>query len=277
MSERSLGADRDWLLRFAQREQAPALAALFTIEAEINDSLRADLSHEIAHARLGWWQEELGRLADASPRHPATRALATHARGSSTSPPDLRALIDHAEVTLAAVAFLSRAELDEHLGHWAISVFRAATGSDAPEAERLAASAGPPVRELELLSDFSRHARAGRIYTPLGDPPQDHAPWSTVPLPPEQHATLATRRAELVTALRKAAAQLPAKLRPSLRTPLLWMTFAVDRATRSPTDFAIGRAEEHDTRRLEPWRRTMLAWRAALAISRERLPNPLIG
>lgn len=277
MSDRSLGADRDWLLRFAPVEQAPALAALFTIEAEVNDSLRTGLSHEVAHARLAWWQEELGRLAGANPRHPATRALATYALANSTSPPDLRALIDHAHVTLAAVAFLSRAELDEHLSHWAISVFRTATWGSSPEAERLAASAGPQVRELELLSDFSRQARAGRIYTPLGDPPQDHAPWSTVPLPPEQHAALVARRTELVAALRQAAAQLPTTLRPSLRTPLLWMTFAVDRATRSPADFASARTEEHDTRRLEPWRRTMLAWRAALAISRERLPNLLIG
>jgi len=277
VNERSLGADRDWLLRFAPVEQAPALAALFTIEAEINDSVCAGLSHEVAHARLGWWQEELGRLAEANPRHPAARALAVHARANSLSPPDLRALIDHAQVTLATVAFLSRAELDEHLGHWAGSVFRAATGSTSPEGERLAASAGPCVRELELLSDFTRHAHAGRIYVPLGDPPQDHAPWSTVPLPPEQHAALVARRAELVAALRDAAAQLPTALRPSLRTPLLWMTFAVDRATRWPTDFASARAEARDTRRLEPWRRTMLAWRAALAISRERLPNQLIG
>lgn len=275
MSERSHGADRDWLLRFAPVEQVATLRALFTIESEINDSLRPGTAHEVAHARLAWWQEELERLACASPRHPATRLLATEALARSTSPPDLRPLVEHVQIALASVAFLSRAELDEFLALWSVSVFRAATGHAAAEAERLASSAGPRVREVELLSDFSRHARAGRVYTPLGDPPQDHAPWSALPLAVAQRRVLIERRTALVHELRDAAARVPEGLRPALRAPLLWISFAVDRALRDPADFSGGLVDELRPRRLEPWRRTMLAWRAALAISRGRLPNIL--
>lgn len=275
MSERSHGTDRDWLLRFAPAPQRPALEALFTVESEINESLRADLAHDVAHARLAWWQVELERLAVANPRHPATRGLAAAALARSTTPPDLRPLIEHVQIALASVAFLSRTELDEYLAHWALSVFRTTLFNTAAAAERLASRAGPGVRELELLSDFSRHARAGRICTPLGDPPEDHSPWSAEPLPDSQRQVLVARRADLIRVLRDAAADVPADLRPALRVPLLWISFAVDRALRSPTNFS-GRGDHiADLRRLEPWRRTMFAWRAALAISRGRLPAVL--
>lgn len=276
MSDRSHGADRDWLLRFAPAEQRLELAALFTIESELTDSLRYGIAHEVAHARLAWWQEELERLACSVPRHPAARLLAAQARARGSSPPDLRALIEHAQIMLATVAFLTRTELDEFLAHWASSVFRAATGHAFAEAERLAHYAGPRVRELELLSDFSRHAQRGRIFTPLGAPPAEHAPWSAVPLARPERAALVARRSALVGELRGAAANVAADLRPLLRTPLLWMSFVVDRALRAPDDFS-GDRDNARPRRLEPWRRTMFAWRTALAISRGRLPSTLVA
>jgi phytoene/squalene synthetase len=267
----SYGDDRDWLLRFAPAPQTSALSALFAVEHQVLESLRPDLEHQVAHVRLEWWQEELARLAQGTPRHPATRTLAAASRSRGATPADLSGLVEHVRVDLASVAFLSRAELDEHLGNWGASVFREAALSH-PDvavatarraaAERLCADAGRAVRELELLGDFSRHARAGRIYVPLGEAPQSHECWLARPLGAVETSILQQRRAELrETLCRHAQAIEPSHL-PTLRVPLLWMAFAAQ-------------ASASDRAPASPLRRTMSAWRDALAISRGRLPAAL--
>lgn len=269
-STRSWGDDRDWLLRFSPPGCAAALDALFEIEHEVTTSLRADLEHEVAHVRLAWWNEELARLVAGEARHPATRRLTEEATRRHASPPDLRPLIEHVRVDLARVAFLSRAELDSHLSTWGSSLFRtAALLDDGPstvesraEAERLAARAGGIVRELELLREFSRHAIAGRIYLPLGDPPEPHGRWTTQPLGESERALLAQRRVTLIGTLRALAADTAPAHRPHLRIALLWMSFASAPA-------------RHPTARLAPLRRTIGTWRSALALSRGRLPDNL--
>ena len=272
----SYGDDRDWLLRFCPPACAPTLRALFDVERETATSARADLEHQVAHVRLEWWQEELTRLAHSQPRHPATRTLAVDAAARSVSPPDLRALIEYVRVDLACVAFLRREELDEHLGNWAQSIFRHATLLDPAlsypsidsrelrsEAEGFATRAGPIVRELELLREFTRHARSGRIYHPLGDPPAPHEAWVADPLSPNEVAQLERRRQTLVTMAKTHAASVPKNARSALRIPLLWLSFALAPPADRPA-------------RLDPLRRTIAAWRGALALERGALPSTLL-
>jgi hypothetical protein len=286
----SFGADRDWLLRFCPPHAARSLAALFEIEREVTGSLKSGLEHSVAHARLEWWSEELIRLAQGNPRHPATRTLASAAIERGVTPPDLTALAENVRVDLACVAFLSRSELDEHLANWGRSVFRAAAllesnavstidsnvattletpGSNNSDrfsratAERLAANAGSLVRELELLEHFSSHAIAGRIYVPLGDPPEPYAPWVARPLAESESLVLTFRREAIRRRLKEIASEIAPSELPTLRIPLLWMAFAT---TRDRGDSAL----------LSPLRRTIAAWRGALALSRGRLPAALI-
>lgn len=265
----SYGADRDWLLRFCPPEQAAALAALFAIESEVLASLRVGLEHQVAHVRLEWWHEELTRLAESKPRHPATIALAEAAAARALSPPDLRSLIEYVRVDLACVAFLTQTELDEHLRQWSSSIFREATRSHAtPDhdsrpgaAEQLATRAGPLVRELELLADFSSHARAGRLYRPLGDPPGPHSRWQQQPLGRDEQDELNARCLAIAAELSAQAQDVEPDLRPALRTPLLWMGFAVTAVHRPQPSSAL--------------RRTISSWRDAMAIARGGLPASL--
>lgn len=272
----SFGADRDWLLRFCPPETRSALTALFEIEHGVMDSLRPGLEHSVAHARLEWWSDELTRLAQGTPRHPATRLLAASALDRGTSPPDLHALVEHVRVDLACVAFISRAELDQHLDAWGQSLFRTAArlSIDAdPDpksqaharlaAERLSVQAGRLVRESELLRRFSRHALSGRIYVPLGDPPVTPSHWTARPLGPIESEALAARRREISQSLKQMAAATSPVERPALRVPMLWMAFAV---TPSGLDSAL----------LSPLRRTIATWRGAVALSRGRVPSELI-
>ncbi|NDE01179.1 MAG: hypothetical protein EBZ91_05385 [Gammaproteobacteria bacterium] len=134
-----IALDRELVQRFAPLSNRPALAALFSIEKEVLDTLRPTLEHTVSHAKLGWWSDELERLALGRPAHPAAVALARVAEARGRSAPDLRALAEHASVALACIAFVERDELDAHLRHWA----SARAGRDLDHASLGGAAATP--------------------------------------------------------------------------------------------------------------------------------------
>lgn len=266
---------REPVLRFAPETVRPAIAALFDIERELAATARDGLDHAVAHARLDWWDEELERLARAAPRHPAARALAAAAAAAGRSPPDLRPLVEATRIEVARVAFLDRSELDAYLGHWAMAVFGTLALLDvadatplAPAARRYAAAAGPALREIELLALVTRHARAGRVFVPLGDPPAAHAPWTQEPLAGEQAEALRLRLAALQNTVRDACRGLPTAARSALRPALVWSALGL----RTARACLVALPGSPQPARGEPLRRTLLAWRAALAAARGRLP-----
>lgn len=278
MTESPAAPAREFVLRYAPATQRPALAALFEVERELAATARDGLDHAVAHARLGFWDEELERLAQASPRHPATRALAEAALAAGRSPPDLRPLVDAARIEVARVAFLERAELDAYLAHWSGSVFRttalAGLAGDDPQAaaaERHAAAAGPALREIELLAAVTRHARAGRVFVPLGDPPGPHAPWAREPLAGSESDRLRSRLDHLRGVLRTAAREMPAAARPCAGAALVWSALGL----RTAVSCIAALPATPQGARSEPLRRNLLAWRAALAAARGRLPAGL--
>jgi len=274
----SFGLDRNWLLRFCAPEQSAALTALFTVEQEVLASLRGELEHQVAHARLEWWHDELTQLAAGASRHPATRALARAAAQQHRSPPDLRSLTEHVRVDLAGVAFLTRDELDQHLRAWGNSVFReAALGANVPAAiaEQLANRAGSLVRELELLAEFSRHARAGRIYRPFSDPAESHVRWQADPLGGAERADIAAREQFLLQQICDTATATTAAARPALRVPLLWMNYAVERSQRERPKGENSTSDDSKQSVRTALQRALSSWRSALALSRGELPRAL--
>lgn len=269
---------REFVLRFAPEALRPVAEALFAVERELAATARDGLDHTVAHARLDWWDEELERLAASSPRHPATRALADAAAAAGRSPPDLRKLVEATRIEVARVAFLERTELEAYLGHWGHGLFRALSlgslgGADArtADAERFAARSGPAVREIELLAAVTRHALAGRVFVPLGDPPAPHAPWTREPLGRDECGLLRSRLSALQGTLRTAAADLPEAARAPLSAALSWSRLAL--RTAVACEQALPGIPQ--PARLEPLRRNLLAWRAALAATRGRLPPGL--
>lgn len=259
-------SSRELLLRFSPPAERPRLQALFELEREVTTSLRADLDHNVAHTRLEWWSEELTRLKHASARHPATRALAETSLDAGLSLPDLQGLVEATRIDLATVAFLTRTELDDYLALWADSVFAALCGATSDRSRRL----GRCIREIELLADWPAHAHGGRIYRPLGDPPEAHDRWVRHPLGELECQQLGARLQELATELRDCASAWPAEDRQRQTSALLWATLACGTATRLQRglpDFSITR--------FEPLSRTIRAWRAAVSLSRGRVPGAL--
>lgn len=91
----------------------PALRALEACRREI-----AAIPHEVsdrgvAHLKLAWWHDELERLAQAVPRHPATRALATAGNATGAIVARLERYRGLVEDSLAATAPATRAALLE--------------------------------------------------------------------------------------------------------------------------------------------------------------------
>jgi 15-cis-phytoene synthase len=269
---------REFVLRFAPAAQRASLDALFEIEREVAAAATDGLEHSVAHAKLGWWDEELARLLQAQPRHPATRRAAAAALASGRTPPDLRRLVEVARVDLARVAFLDRSELDRYLDDWAVALFRplalsALGASDARTAatERYAAVTGPAVREIELLSAVIAHARAGRVFVPLGDPPRAHERWYSEPLAEAETAELRVRLTELRAVICRAAQALPLETREPLAAALVWASLAL--RTARLTEKALPRRLVAN--RTEPLRRTIAAWQAAVSACRGHLPRPI--
>ena len=255
---------RELVLRFSPLMDRPRLQALFDIEREITTSLRADLDHNVAHTRLEWWSEELARLNQATARHPATRRLAETSLDAGRSLPDLLGLTEAACIDLATVAFLTRSELDDYLSLWANSLFANLCPPAADHVRQL----GRCIREIELLADWPKHADRGRLYRPLGDPPEAHEPWVRHPLGEPEYRQLRTRLGELALELRQVAQTCSLDELPTQTPVLLWATLAHDTAVRLQNrlpDFSISR--------FEPLSRTMRAWRAAVSSSRGRLPS----
>lgn len=269
---------REFVLRFAPAGQRASLDALFEIEREVAAAASDGLDHSVAHAKLGWWDEELARLVQGDPRHPATRRAAAAAFASGRTPPDLRRLVEVARIDLARVAFLDRSELDRYLDDWATALFRplalnalGAVDELTDATERFAAVAGPAVREIELLSAVTVHARAGRVFVPLGDPPRAYERWVNEPLAAAESAELRDRVTALRAVICAAAQSLPVEAREPLAAALVWASLAL--RTARLTEKALPRRLAAD--RAEPLRRTIAAWQAAVSACRGHLPRPI--
>ncbi|MEZ5459586.1 MAG: squalene/phytoene synthase family protein [Steroidobacteraceae bacterium] len=269
-----------WL--FAPDATRDGLAALLTVEREIEDSCRPGLEHSVAHARLDWWQQEAAQLAAGRPRHPATRALA--AALAASDPPDLAPLVETARWQHAQLAFGDRDELRQALQAWGATVFATACQLGVPDGARTPATqaalhafalrAGEAVREIEWLSEAMPRARRGLLSLPLDELAAtgcDHGALHASPMPGVIAALLRARLERGATELREAAASLPAALRASARVGLLWSataaTLACDSAAALPNQYAASR--------FAPLGATLAAWRAARACLRGQLPVPL--
>jgi phytoene synthase len=267
-----------WL--YAPETVRTGIAALLTLDAEIASSTRAGLDHAVAHARLGWWEEEVGELARGRPRHPVGRQLADAFAAVELSPPDLRGLVEVARLDLACAAFESQPELADYLARWSEGLFRnlLLLSCPAPDAradvERLATAAGSAVRDIELVARLASDARLGRVRVALPPPAGAqgaHEPWQAQPWPPAQALQVKERLRGRRQGLLRAAAALPASRRPALRAALVWCTLAARLADRCAAALPL----QYDAGRFDAPAAAWIGWRAALAASRGRLPGAL--
>ena len=263
-----------WL--YCTPSQQPVLAALCGIERELAASLEPGLDHHVAHTRLQWWREELGRCAAGTPVHPLTRELVAHLQPSAAGMPGSRALaglcglVDTAAWDLARATFERREELTAYCRRWAAAMVtplspaagRGATGIDWT-------GFGAALHELELLGRLAGDARCGRLRLPLDELEQAAVASqaiATPPWPPALTGVLAGRHQALREQLAAAVAGLRADAQQHARGLLVWAALAWQASLRAERALPLPPAPSVASAAAAGWR----AWRAARAAAAGR-------
>jgi 15-cis-phytoene synthase len=249
--------------------QAPVLAALLEIEAEIRAALKSGLEHEVAHARLAFWREECARLTAGAPQHPLTRALAAHFAGDAREVlAPLSGLVELATWDLAQATFASRRELAGYCERWSAALMVPLARAVLPDTPAGTLAFGAALKELELLLSVSADARAGRVRLPL-DELESAAVAPAALTAPAAGAPLAQLLGEAHERARRAlvAATCAPPAQPALRALLVWGRMSARLSCRAQAALPRLAAPGDHQRPLDG----LIAWRIARRADRGRL------
>jgi 15-cis-phytoene synthase len=259
---------RYFSLLYAPQARRPALTALYVIDAEIRESAQS-ANHDVAHTRLQWWRQELDRLVNSRPQHPATRVLV---ESNALPPPQLaklHELLVAADMDLARMTYSNMRELQVYCARSGgavqeLSALCLAHPQPLAESTRAAANrVGAGVRKVEMLRDLRQDAYEGRIYLPLDDIERNsvkvedlRAAQVTEPV----RAVLQGFRLAIDTELTQALSEIAPAQRATLR-PL----FVLSALHRGLLARIAARNDDVSAERIElgPLEKPWLAWRAA--------------
>lgn len=165
------GSMRFFSLLYAPAEIREAATALFVVDAEIRESAQS-INHDVAHTRLQWWRQEIERLINGTPQHPAARLLNP---GGATQRSDFAKLhesIAAADMDLARLTYVNLQELRAYAsrsgGTIAELLAMLLAPADLDAATRIASNRiGAGVRLTEIVRDCRADAYGGRLYLPL--------------------------------------------------------------------------------------------------------------
>jgi 15-cis-phytoene synthase len=200
-----------------------------------------------AQIKLGWWQEEMRRLAGAAPVHPISVYLAglPGATGGAFIP--LIAAIDAAAVEVSGAPLESAADLAPHAQRLRANPLLVAAGLGAPEThsplaeqDGLQACTGALAVADYLaraIVDYRREARAGRVAFAVDEllaADIDNAALSAARADPRLNAYLATLRQRAADQYALAARILPPRARRTQRHLLVLAALGAARLGPSP-------------------------------------------
>jgi phytoene synthase len=102
-------------LLFVTADTRRAITALRALGEELRELSDRCSDVNVGRSRLAWWHEELARLLDGAPRHPATSALGRVLQPGGPGDAHLHALLDGAARRLQAGGYASRSQMEEIL------------------------------------------------------------------------------------------------------------------------------------------------------------------
>jgi hypothetical protein len=206
---------------FTELYAPPAARALLrqvlALEAEIRTSLRGDLDHGVAHARLEWWEQEAARTAAGSASHPMLRSLQA-AGAASASAATLTDWILAARIELAGgLTDASRAAELAHLSIGAgFALIATLLGADSAAARALGAATA------RLHAPLARPDQ--RAQQPGNDPQCDAALAAIAAIAPHSQAPLRPLLVWVALALRRAKRGQPAPPQAAVSAPLILLS-----------------------------------------------------
>lgn len=168
------GSMRYFALLYAPPQKRDAVTALYVIDAEIRESAQS-ANHDVAHTRLQWWRQEIDRLVNANPQHPATRILSAQADFDRKLFARLHELLVAADMDLARMTYLNARELRAYCARSGgivqelIAMLLAGPAALDEPARAAANRIGVGVRQAEMLRDVRQDAYEGRLYLPLDE------------------------------------------------------------------------------------------------------------
>lgn len=164
--EEKIAASRSgWRLAalFSPPPQREVVTALLAFRLELVDCVENSSDHDLAHARLNWWREEITHSqARGTAQHPVTRIV--QAAGLEAAP--LNRMVRAAELELAGGPFEDTEAFRRYAaaaeGSMTLLAARAA-GKPAEIALETAERLGSALALTRVLLDLGREARQGRV------------------------------------------------------------------------------------------------------------------
>lgn len=258
------GSMRYFAALYAPENARDYVYAMYAIEAEVRDSAAAN--HDVAHTRLRWWREEIERLSQGRPQHPASKiVLAAHGRPDWSS---MQQLLLAAEVELSRMTFDSERELNAYLersGGVIHALIAQLTNADAlTTAEQAHARRfGAIARHAEVLRDLRTEARNGHIYLPLqalDAAKVAHNELSAETASPALRAVVASEARRSLDEFKQRHAALSRAERMRLRPVLVFAALCARLLQR----LANGKYSPQPPLELGAFERAWLAWRTAV-------------
>jgi phytoene synthase len=149
-----------------------AITAFYAFCREVDDVVDEVHEPEVAHAKLGWWRNEVQQAFQGQPQHPVMQALMPGARAFDLNANQLLAVIEGCEMDLNQNRYLDRAGLERYahlvagvVGEVSARIF----GQTAPQTTAYAHRLGLAFQWTNILRDVGEDALRGRIYVPIDD------------------------------------------------------------------------------------------------------------
>jgi phytoene synthase len=153
-----------WL--FAARHARDALLGTFALMAEWRALIDPGTESAVAHLKLAWWREEIGRLSSGSPLHPITLYIAALPGAPGADVAALRGTLDAAGAQVAGAPLERGDDLQQHAGAlYGTPLLCAAslTGADPLRLQRCVTALATAQYLARAVCGYRREARAGRI------------------------------------------------------------------------------------------------------------------
>jgi phytoene synthase len=150
-----------------------AITAFYALCRELDDVVDECHERHLAEAKLDWWRDEIGRLANGTPEHPATRALLDTPQGRAIPPALLLEIVDGMAMDLDYPRYPDFKSLNLYcyrvagvVGEVAAAIFGGPRSGDDRDVRRYAHELGLAFQLTNIIRDVGEDARRGRIYLP---------------------------------------------------------------------------------------------------------------
>jgi 15-cis-phytoene synthase len=159
-----------WL--FASAAVRAPLLGIYALQAEWNALMDPRSERSSAQIKLGWWQEEMRRLAAASPVHPISIYLAGLPAAAASRFTPLIEAVDAASLEVSGAPIERAAELPlqaARLRANPLLVASVLSGGDERRVEASVQALGVADYLSRAIEDYRQEARAGRVAFPVDE------------------------------------------------------------------------------------------------------------